>query len=332
MSLRSFRLGFDWVTYQISPEIEGRDDEFLALFRGFSQTANTKYGVLFFGCPFDLLYDEGKGRRTIYFSYSGDAVFCLTMITHAERSKFVNYIFTFYGASFYVPDLSHILLAFTSKYLPYLSISRLDLALDCNVPVQELWDDQRTQFKKTKEYKNNGVLESFYFGQRKGNRKHFIRVYNKKADSETKQKFHLFLPYFGEETVTRIEVEMHVLTLKTLGIRPYSIVEYEKSKRDGEAAGLEFIERCFASLCMNDQGTYFYSLKELDFSAIERLTTAKYTGKAEAIIDTMAYAKQFISRGLRLKQMGIDPIALLQRHLTPLPTGLNYPPSTDLPF
>lgn len=316
MKLRAFRLGFDWITYNFCTEFQERDQEFLEFFNGLSETSNTKNGVTFFNRPFDLLYKEGGGRRSIYFLYSGDNVFCLTMENRKDRSKYVSYTFHFYGASFYIPDLSHILLEFTSKYLPYISLSRLDLALDCNVPVDQLWKWKKTQFKKVRRYENGGALETFYLGQAKWNRKHYIRVYNKRADSQTKQKFHLFLPYFGEEIVTRVEVQMHVLTMKTLGINPRKIIDYERAKRDGGGASMEFIEQCFASLCMNEQGTYLYPLKGLDFDQIERLTTATYTGKAEEIIDQMSYTKQFVSRGLRLKEMGIDPVELMQRHLT----------------
>src|SRR3989344_2450081 len=312
MKVRVFRLGLDWITYFFD---ESYADEFLeGLFAGFSETANQRFGVPFFGCEFDITYLKTEMKRILVFYYLGTSVF--ELVKHQQTIKIkLGYKFTFYGAYFYIDDLSQILQAFTKLYQEHMHISRMDIALDCDVPVPVFYKRNRTQFHAEIDYKLYGVVSGFYLGSRKGNRKHFIRVYDKKIDSDKKEKFHLFLPYFGEEVVTRVEVEMHVLTLKTLGIIPQTIIDYEEARCTDFTITPNCLEQYFASLCMKKSGTFLYPLKNVHFKDVERLNTATFTGKVDdEILDKVRYVNIFVGMGRRLKKMGFDPYQILQRH------------------
>jgi hypothetical protein len=336
MKVRVFRIGIDWITYQFDGTYEG--EYFDSIFRDYSQTASQRFGFPFFDHEFDMTYSEGRTKVILLFQYHGTNVFELVKNLNANAGRQYSYKFTFYGAYFYIEELSDILLAFTKRYSEHMTISRLDIALDCNIPVPVLYRRNRTQFHTEQLHNKYKILTGFYMGQRKGNKKYLIRVYDKKLDSQKKGKFHLFLPYLMEDVVSRIEAELHVLTLQIFGITPKTIIEYEEARITAFASVPDCMQQYFASLCMNDQGTYFFPLKSVDFANIERLTTAMNPKKAEEIIDKIGYVSQFLSRGRRLKEWGIDPIEILERHFTsplrpPLTEeGLNQLFSSDLPF
>lgn len=331
MKTKVFRLGLDWITYLFDI---GYVDAFLeSLFLNFSETANQQFDISFFGRQFDITYTDTKTKRILLFHYLDTAVFELVKNQTTKSKRRLGYKFSFYGAYFYIDDLSEILLEFTRQYRGRMHISRLDIALDTDVPIPVLYRRKHTQFIKEKLFKTNGILTGFYLGSREGNRKHFIRVYDKKLDSGKKGKFHLFLPYLAEDIVSRVEVEMHVLTLKTLRITPQTVIDYEEARLTGFEGVPNCVEQYFASLCMKKGGTYFYPLKGVSFSKVERLNTATFTGLSDEIQDQILYIKQFVGRAKSLKRMGIDPIALLHRRFPPPPlSSLNQQDSLNLPY
>lgn len=336
MKVRVFRIGIDWITYQFDGTYEG--EYFDSIFRDYSQTANQRFGFPFFDHKFNMTYIDGRTNVILLFQYLGTNVFELVKNLNANAGRQYSYKFTFYGAYFYIDALSDILLAFTKQYVRHMHLSRLDIALDCNILIPTLYKSKRTQFRAEQLFKTSDVLTGFYLGGRKANKKYLIRVYDKKLDSQKKGKFHLFLPYLMEDVVSRIEVELHVLTLQIFDITPQTIIEYEEARITAFASVRDCMQQYFASLCMNDQGTYFSSLKNVDFADIERLTTAGNPKKATEITDKLGYVRQFLTRGRRLKEWGIDPIEILERHFTsplrpPLTEeGLNQLFSSDLPF
>jgi hypothetical protein len=323
MKTQVFRLGFDWNTYQFYASF--RSPLFESMFWCLSETSRQRFGVGFFGKPFDLLYSEGKGRRSIYFMYGIDAVFCLTQILDSGFKKKVSYEFTFYGAYFYIEDLSHILLEFLEKYVAYIKVTRCDIALDTNIPVQRLWQLKHTQFKKKRRFEDGDEFTGFYLGKREGNHKHFIRVYNKKLDSETKQKFHLFRHYLEQEgIVTRIEVQIHSITIKNLSITPQAILDYERARMTHFVFTPNILEQWFASLCMDHEngGTNFLPLKGLSFKNVERLKTTAFTGRRKNVEEMERYEKYlqaqgFLTRSETMLRMGFDPILFLIMRLPP---------------
>ncbi len=318
MDIRVFRLGFDCIRYNFSRTFRGNSFEYL--FEGLSENSPQKLNVGFLGHSFTVTYNETKSERILNFNHGHYRVFCLVKNMGMGIADHVPYTFLFDGSYFYFEELSECLLQFTSQYLPFLSLSRVDTALDCNVPVLKLWKKHKTQFRKKIPYINGDDIESFYLGMKKGNKKYLIRVYDKKADSYKKEKFLLFSHYLQEETVTRIEAELHTKTIKQLGITPEIIIRYEESRINGDSQGLEILQQYFASLCMNERGTYFHPLKGLDFSKIERLTIAKKTGRmlhpeelaaAKLKHERIPHIKQFITRSETLFRMGIDPLQVL---------------------
>src|SRR3989338_873939 len=317
MKVRLFRLGLDWITYRF---LDMYSDIFLdSFFLDYSETANQRFGVEFFGRQFDVTYIEAKTKHILIFQYQSTSVFEFVKIWKRFSISEYSYKFSFFCAYFYLDDLSDVLLAFTKRYVQQIAISRLDIALDTDIPIPVLYKRKRTQFQKQQLFKSLGVLTGFYLGARKGNKKFFIRVYDKKLDSKGKEKFHLFFPYLLEEAVSRIEAELLVLTLQTFGITPQTIIEYEEARMTNFVSKPNCLEQYFASLCLNKQGTYFYPLKSLDFANVERLTTATYKGKSEYILDEVSYIKDWLGRGVTLHNMKLDPVGLLQHHLAPKP-------------
>lgn len=313
-----YYLGLDWITYKFFGEYEGAF--FDSLFRDFSETANQHFGVKFFGHDFDVSYFETRAKQVLLFTYIGTTVFELVKNRNSNSAaRQYSYKFTFYGAYFYIEDLSDILLKFTKQYARHMRIYRLDIALDCNVPILSLYNNKHTQFVKEQLFKKYGILTGFYLGRRKGNDKYFLRIYDKKLDSNEKGKFHLFSRYFVEEVVSRIEIELHALTLDGIPITPQTIIEYEEARMTGFVSTKNRMEQYFASFCMNKGGTDFYDLKDVNFKDIKRITIASFTGKTEEIVDKMRYVKDFIGRAKTLKKMKIEPIPLLERHLKPPP-------------
>src|SRR5437764_432096 len=111
MSVRVFRLGLDWITYQFEGSYEGAF--FDSLFRDFSATANQRFSVPFFGHLFDIEYTETRTKCILIFQYLGNSVFELVKNMNPHSNRQYSYKFTFYGAYFYLEDLSKILLEFT---------------------------------------------------------------------------------------------------------------------------------------------------------------------------------------------------------------------------
>ena len=96
MNVRVFRLGLDWITYLFDADYL---DEFLeSLFHGFSETANQRFNVPFFGCKFDITYTETKAKRILLFHYLGTAIFELVKQRKTKNRRQLGYKFSFYGA------------------------------------------------------------------------------------------------------------------------------------------------------------------------------------------------------------------------------------------
>lgn len=327
-------MGLDWITYQfVSAYVDAYLDSF---FSYTSETANQRFNVDFFGHVFNVLSIECRSKHIVIFQQNGISVFELIRNRNLYSTRQYSYKFSFYGAYFYLDDLADVLLAFTKRYADFMTISRLDIALDCNIPIPVLYKRKKTQFQQKKLHINaEDVLTGFYLGVKKGNKKFLVRVYDKKLDSKTKEKFQLFLPYLMEETVSRIEAELHVLVLRNFKITPNTIIEYEEARLTYFAFAPNCMEQFFASLCMNEQGTYFKPLKGVDFAKVERLTTAVRTKRSEYILNTIPYIKDWLSRGLTLHKMKLNPLKLLEEHLKPKPPmepSLKLIPYTDSDF
>lgn len=229
----------------------------------------------------------------------------------------MSFSLTFEGTFFAIPELLPFLVTFTKRFLNSLSVSRIDIALDCSVKTEVLWKWKRTQFRFNEVIRDRGYIETFYLGKKIGNKKYFIRVYDKKIDSMNKGKYALFHHYLSKDIVTRIEAEVHTITAKVLGITPQVLLEYVQACIAGEEDGLKPLEQWFASLCINEQGTCFYSLRGLALSQSTKLTTAKFTGRSEAI-ERGRYVRTMLAYATRLHHDGFDVIGYLSEKLVPL--------------
>lgn len=328
MEVRVFRNGIDTIRFNLDDTFQS--PIFDSMFRGFSLNSNQKFGVQFMGHEFSVLSRIQSNMQTLYFEYAGDSVFCISKMLDGGIVRGISHVVTFYGALFYIPDLDQFLSGFISHYLPRLSLSRLDLYLDVNIPVGALWKHHVTQFQKKYRIEKSGKLETFYLGSKSNNKKHFIRVYDKKLDSQKKGKFHLFFEYLKEEIVTRIEVQLHVKSLQTMQITPAVILDYENRRLAHSLEAEHRLHSVFASCCIKKSGTLFPQLRSLDLAKVENIQTATYTGRVEdmALLDQVPYLKDFKTRAERIRQMHIDPLAFLQRSLPPPVISSNQPPST----
>lgn len=329
MQTRIFRFGLDYLRLNFCAGFRGLTLE--SFLDGFSENSNQKFNTEFLGHRFSLTYVGNNQRRMVSFYYGPYNVFFLTKNTDMGISRCVPYTFTFYGTFFYLPELQDCLVTFLCLYMKYVSVSRIDLCLDTNVRTEVLWRWKRTQFKFDDVIRNREHIETFYLGRKKDNKKFFIRVYDKKCDAASKGKLMLTPQYLSEEVVTRIEAQINVLTCKILGITPQAILNYVQASMDGNERGIAVCEQWFASLCMNEQGTFFYSLRGLALSSAVRLRTAKFTGRSSEI-EASRYVRVFLSYAKRLQAMGFDVFGFLREHLSPPPvTSPNQQASTVPP-
>jgi len=318
MKPQVFRFGIDTIRLNID---EDCDSPVLSqMFKGLSESSNAKYGIYFLEYEFDVIetYVQ-KNNAMIIFAYCGDPVFSIKKIFVGGVIKDISYQITVYGACFCIDDLNEFLFKLITRYKNYLSVSRLDLCLDCDVPVEVLWKKHKTQFRKKLPFINGKKIESFYLGAKKGQKKHYICVYDKKLDSKNKGKFHLFFEYLKKPLVTRIEVKMFTKSIKAMRITPQLILDYERARLSRFVFHKNNLHTFFSSCCLNPRSTCFLPLKDIDIAKVPLLITSTYTGKVEdlELINQVPYLKGFITRANRIEQMHIDPIALLQHSLQP---------------
>lgn len=316
MSVRLFRFGIDYLRYNFCPEFSSRNFDYL--FVGLSENSKQKLKVDFLGHVFtSVTYLETKTLRILQF-YSGN-YHVLTLVQYMDVGLIttVSYSMTFEGTFFAIPELLTFLITFTSRFEKSLSVSRIDIALDCNIKTNVLWKWKKTQFKKDNVYRSDSNIQTFYLGRKLNNKKYFIRVYDKRIDSMSKGKFVLFRHYLKEKIVTRIEVEIHTITIKVLNITPQAILGYLNANIIGDENGVRILEQWFASLCVNEQGTCFYSLRHLSFNNCEKLVTAKFTGRSKEI-EQHRYVRVFLTMAKKLQSMKFDVLGFLAEYLDPL--------------
>ena len=326
MSAQLFRFGIDYLRYNLCAELGG--NQFAYLFVGLSENSKQKFDVDFLGYVFSSVqYIETKQKIILNFYHGQYHVLTLEKYLDMGIIRNVSYAFIFEGMFFAIPELFPFVVTFTSRFLESLSVSRIDIALDCNVETELLWKWKRTQFKKNIVYRSNGHIETFYLGQKKGNKKYLIRVYDKKIDSQNKGKFILFHQYLSEKIVTRIEVEVHTITARILDITPKAILRYAEASANGDENGVMVLEHWFASLCMNEQGTFFYPLRGLSLVRAERLKASKFTGRSMEV-EKYRYVRIFLTYAIRLHGLGFDVIGFLQEKLPPAGASSNQQAST----
>ncbi len=329
MSVRLFRFGIDYLRYNLCAEFS--HNHFAYLFQGLSENSKQKFDVELLGFQFTFVqYVETKQKLILNFYHDHYHIFTIERYLDMGIIQNVSYAVIFEGTFFAIPEIFPFLVTFTKRFLKFLTVSRIDIALDCNIKTETLWKWKRTQFRNDDVKRTDGHIETFYLGSRQNNKKHFIRVYDKKIDSMKKGKFILFHQYLAEDVVTRIEVEIHTITIGLLPITTQAILAYAEANLAGDENGIRILEQWFASLCMNTGGTFFYSLRGLSITKCEKLTTAKFTGRSEHV-EKQRYVRIFLTYAKRLQELGFDVFGFLEEHLKPpngaSPNCLNYVPT-----
>jgi len=296
--------GIDTVRFNFDVDFEGI--YFQQILEGLSINSNQKFGVHFFGSTFDILYSETKEKSIVQFLYFGDAVLVIEkMKTQTVARKFY-WSITFYSAFFYINEMKSVISYFISQYERHLTVSRLDLCMDVTATVNRLYASHKTKSQKKMFYKKNQELETFYLGSKKNNKRHFIRVYNKKLDSQKKNKFHIFSNYLSLPVVSRIELQMNVASVAHHKILPFQVVEAMEDSLNSRF--LQIFNYC----CRNPSQTNFRCLGKA--KRIETYSWARLDRSLQGL-DNLSYARTMLGYAKRLHQAGFDVLDYLRVNL-----------------
>jgi hypothetical protein len=314
--LTVYYFGLDFVRFNFDNDFEAV--YFESLFEGMSHNSDKKFQVPFCGKLFDIKYGDTRSAKFLYLEYFGDSVIHIQKVLDGGMVRSISYVVTFYSAFFYIEEIGDVLTEFIRRYREHMTVSRVDVALDTNLPTNFLWDTHRTQFKKKQVYEKDDRIETFYLGAKTNNKTHFIRVYDKKLDSQKKGKWHLFLPYLKQQTVTRIEVQYNILSCKNCGL---DIDRIHDSFVMGRAQALYPTQSPlwipFASCCRNSNGTFLAGLDAIDQGKAQTITFTKSKEKQIDDLDALPYARIMLGYAKRLQDQGFDVIEYLRPRLSP---------------
>jgi len=299
------RFGVDTVRFNFSEKFYGAFFE--ALFSGMSLNSNQKNNVNFFGSLVDVYFSETAAKKILQIHYCGDAIMCIEKILDSGAARSLSYTVTFYAAYFYISSLKFLLPDFVRRYGHNMTVSRCDLALDVLCTVGKLWRSHKTKAQKKNVWKKGRKIETFYLGSKTGNKRHFIRVYDKKLDSRKKGKFHLFMSYLEQKKpVSRIEAQLNVISCNEFTLLPEHFL-----KTEGMEGKLWSV---FQYVCMNESATSF-SIVPIP------LVKSVHTLKKQTVfsLDKVPYARTMLGYARRLKEYGFDPIEYLRINLESVP-------------
>jgi len=304
------RFGVDTLRFNFNARFQGYFFE--TLFSGLSVNSDEKYDVLFFGYRVTLYYSETKSKRILQVHYFGDAIMCIERILDTGAARSLSYTVTFYAAYFYIKELSLLLPNFIRRYKTSMTVSRCDLALDVLCTVGSLWRNHTTKVQKKVTWKRGKKLETFYLGSKTNNKRHFIRVYDKKLDSKKKGKFHLFMEYLNQrKPVTRVEAQLNVISCNEFSLLPEHFIS---------PGGMEGkLWSVFQYICFNVSATNFFIIPVEKTKTVHKGTKAKVFS-----LDKVPYARTMLGYARRLKEYGFDPIEYLRINLESVPAVQNH--------
>lgn len=293
--------GIDYLRLNFPLDVTPKTFEYF--FEGLSANSPHKE-VYWYETLFTVVFSSTAQKLILQFLYNGAPVLCLEKITDQGIGRHYSYILKFYSAYFNFSDISNILKGYIlAKYRDKLKITRLDICLDIDYSVDDLLGvGYKTQFKVIEKRIKDGKLLTLYLGPRdSSNKKHFVRIYNKKADTLKKSKFNLYLDYFAYEDISRIEVQINSQSCKQLKIGLSNISD------------ADFLKQVFKSTCINESGTY---LKALDTKEFENLEIIRREAPPKSqILDQLKYAKVMLGYAQNLTNVGFEPIPFLSKHL-----------------
>lgn len=303
-STQILHFGIDYLRLNYNAAFEAVAYE--SMFSGLSANSPQK-NVVLFGVPLQATLTENAAKRIITLQYYGDAVMCIEKITDGGVVRVVSWTATFYSSFFYIEPVDEILTKTLKTHKEYITISRIDLALDTSCTVNELWDCHTTIAQKKQRIEDGQTIQTFYLGAKAKNKRHFIRVYDKRLDSTKKGKFHLFLNYLAEETVSRIELQVNALSVRTFGIEPLHVLEFRSIPPEKS-----FLWSVYRRCCLNKSTT--------DFSCIpgKKLKITRRRGKKldeKKLLEELPYANVMLGYAKRLHNHGFDVLGYLRDHL-----------------
>lgn len=296
--------GIDYVRLNFGPGFDGM--YFNEFFNGLSINSNQK-NAHFFGRPVQVQYAETRQKKILMISFFGDSVICLEKILDGGIVKTISWTITFYGAYFYIPQIQGILNEVIKRYRVFLSVSRVDLALDVTETVNNLWKTHQTITQKKEIIQNSGIIQTFYLGSKRNNKRHFVRVYDKRLDSQKKGKFHLFIDYLEHDVVSRIELQINTLSVRTFGITIFDIENYLRQSPK-ETRLWDVFKRC----CFNTSQTNFPTIK-IGSVSLKRVRNGKK--RNNDLLDELPYAAVMLGYARRLHEYGFDVLGYLKSRL-----------------
>lgn len=311
----ALRFGVDTVRFNFSPDFSAV--VFDLMFEGLSVNSPQNDNLSFMGRKVTGFFAQTRSKKILQLQYEGDMVICVEKILDAGIARSLAYTVTFYAAFFYIPSLEGMLESFLRVYGVHAKVSRVDLALDVLASVDDLWKSHRTKAQKKYVIRKAEKIETFYLGPKANNKRHFIRVYDKKLDSQKKGKFHLFASYFLEDMpVSRIEVQINVLSVSHFRIQPTDITE------STECSGRMW--EVFRDCCMNESGTDFAILP---FASVRKKLSSP--AQVQEFLDELPYARRMLGYARRLQEHGFDPVEYLRAHLAAEAGELSGDESSD---
>ncbi len=267
-------------------------------------SANSNYREIdWYGYHFVLDYTFSGSKRTLKFTYENFPILYLCSYENTGViGQNISHSIDIYSTAFYIPELQRFFSQFWKNIGFRGKITRLDLACDLICTPKEILDcGYITQFPKGAMLgynEKNGSCETRYFGEKQSkNKRHLIRIYDKLKDSQKKQKLKLFGAYFQFPNVTRVEVEIRSTTAKSLQITPQKIGD------------LDFLESVFRTLVINESGTYFNALSNLDLSQAQKIELDR--SSVEIPLSRLDISKRFLGMAVNLHESGADPIGFL---------------------
>jgi len=308
------------------------------LFDGLSENSNIKQNQIFFGLEgFQLTALFFADKKVGILSWNNTSIMEFSISLKAGARSNCNLLISYYSAIFHIPELKEFIIRSLNIWKENGRVSRCDLAADIVCPVSDFFKDV-FYWKKVIDEDGNNILdeegkiqweialfntqfkkyyiigkETFYLGSKAKNHNHFIRVYDKKLDSNKKGKFGIFGHYIKmKQPVTRCEVEMHYESCKDYKITVLDILEWLHENK--KHALRTRIFQVLLSTCGNARGTLFSRIANLQKRNVILMQSRKNRpAQLDDDLIRIKYAKTMFGFAKNLRTAGYDPVKFLTK-------------------